>query len=278
MRARLIYIYYFEVFPFTAFMAILIFFSVEFKFSTSAAAVWDNWVLRDSSFACLGLASYFLPREFAQLRAMAKLGLAISFLDLINCTLFKSEAWKGLDLKLDSASTNWSGRVLDIVRRINSRTSAEANKPRTEVSSIGEWLDSMAEKMIKMEEENSGAKRDNYVMQAMLVKLLEGNRVDTGAFLRGLEVAEEDKRLEEGKGGVEKEGKEDGKGSHAWRHKGEGDQTSWKMTKTTVAMKAARRPCCWRYRPKLARRPRRSLTRLPRAARRNMRTTSMMMG
>jgi len=58
--------------------------------------------------------------------------LTISFLDLVNRTFFKSEASDGLDLKLDSASTDWSGRVLDIVRRINSRTAAEVAKSRIE--------------------------------------------------------------------------------------------------------------------------------------------------
>ncbi|GMH97002.1 hypothetical protein TrST_g3464 [Triparma strigata] len=33
-----------------------------------------------------------------------------------------------LDLKLDSSNSDWSGRVLDIVRRVNSVTSAEVNK------------------------------------------------------------------------------------------------------------------------------------------------------
>lgn len=76
MRSGLIYIYYFEVFLFTAFMFIFFYLSVEFKFSKSVEAVWDNWVLRDTTYACLGLATYFLLREFAQLRAMHKLKLA----------------------------------------------------------------------------------------------------------------------------------------------------------------------------------------------------------
>lgn len=33
-----------------------------------------------------------------------------------------------LDLKNESSSSDWSGRVLDILRRVNSRTASEVNK------------------------------------------------------------------------------------------------------------------------------------------------------
>ncbi|GMH87268.1 hypothetical protein TL16_g10802 [Triparma laevis f. inornata] len=70
-----------------------------------------------------------------------------------------------LDLKLDSSSSDWSGRVLDIVCRVNSVTSAEVNKIDARLTAREVKMNA---RMVCLREENSSIKEQN----ALIVKML----------------------------------------------------------------------------------------------------------
>ncbi|GMI18795.1 hypothetical protein TrLO_g13328 [Triparma laevis f. longispina] len=67
-----------------------------------------------------------------------------------------------LDLKFNSSSTDWSGRVLDIVRRVNAITSSESSKTNAKISYLkaenASLKTAMNEGFKKMEKENEELK------------------------------------------------------------------------------------------------------------------------
>ncbi|GMI18342.1 hypothetical protein TrLO_g6201 [Triparma laevis f. longispina] len=77
-----------------------------------------------------------------------------------------------LDLELDSSS-DWSGRVLDIVRRVNSSTSSEINKTNLDIQKLNENLN---EKVAKIEKDNKTLKNDNKSLKkdnSQIISMLE---------------------------------------------------------------------------------------------------------
>ncbi|GMH95099.1 hypothetical protein TrVE_jg10324 [Triparma verrucosa] len=64
----------------------------------------------------------------------------------------KSSSNVKLDLKLDSSNSDWSGRVLDIVRRVNAITSSESAKTNAKITA----LDGV---VLTLKEENSSLKK-----------------------------------------------------------------------------------------------------------------------
>lgn len=77
--------------------------------------------------------------------------------------LFKSKEGDGLDLRLDSASTDWSGRVLDIVRRVNNVTTSETAKQNDAIA--------------RLEEENKARRKENEKITMMLAMIMEHHKI-----------------------------------------------------------------------------------------------------
>lgn len=50
---------------------------------------------------------------------------------------------KGLDLSIESNSSDWSGRVLDIVKRVNKQTSSESSKTNEKIKHLTEDVNSL---------------------------------------------------------------------------------------------------------------------------------------
>ncbi|GMH83907.1 hypothetical protein TrST_g9414 [Triparma strigata] len=59
---------------------------------------------------------------------------------------------KGLDLSIEADSSDWSGKVLDIVRRVNKQTSSESNKTNDKIKSLTEDVDYLKKKLDESEE------------------------------------------------------------------------------------------------------------------------------
>ena len=76
MRSGLIYIYYLEIVLFAIYLILFVVLSLRYKFASAPHDAWGDKHVRDMTVACLCFALYFFLREFAQLRAMHKLGLA----------------------------------------------------------------------------------------------------------------------------------------------------------------------------------------------------------
>ncbi|GMI05038.1 hypothetical protein TrVE_jg8199 [Triparma verrucosa] len=75
-----------------------------------------------------------------------------------------------LDLRLDSSNSDWSGRVLDIVRRVNSVTSAEVNKIDARMTAREK---KMAAQIENLKEENVSIKKQNTSILKILSSVAE---------------------------------------------------------------------------------------------------------
>ncbi|GMI16690.1 hypothetical protein TrLO_g10851 [Triparma laevis f. longispina] len=58
---------------------------------------------------------------------------------------------KGLDLSIESNSSDWSGRVLDIVKRVNKQTSSESSKTNEKIKHLTEDVRSLKKKLDESE-------------------------------------------------------------------------------------------------------------------------------
>ena len=92
---------------------------------------WNDGELKNLTASLASITCFALPFTLAFAVVMLGFGvlvfltyLAFYIPDLLHRT-FSSKKAKGLDLQLDNVSIDWTGRVLDIVKRVNSRTSSE---------------------------------------------------------------------------------------------------------------------------------------------------------
>ena len=144
------------LFSFFLFLQVLIF---VFIFKQVRA---EKALLRISKFNAISFEHDVAAANFAPiLILLVQLPLRLASQDArIFKYFFKAEVNEGLDLKLESTD-EWSGRVLDIVRRINVKTAAEVSKVRAEAI-----------------EANAKVRADNERLTKMMAKLLESQGVD----------------------------------------------------------------------------------------------------
>ncbi|GMH84126.1 hypothetical protein TL16_g09824 [Triparma laevis f. inornata] len=82
-----------------------------------------------------------------------------------------------LDLKLDSANSDWSGRVLDIVRRVNSVTYAELSKTNNEITKadnkISELKSENASLKVAVKEGFEKLEKESKELKGLILKLID---------------------------------------------------------------------------------------------------------